>query len=184
MTVARGRLPIQKLRRLLRPPATAIVIAVPEAEHLVGDVSGPGMPPHVTLLWPFFGRPGRRRLRRLAAVAARHAQFDFTLARVGTFPGVVYFAPVPAAPFVDLVRALTETWPGKQPYGGAFPDVIPHVTVRPGPAPDADERARLEAALPIACAARELVLLSPVGDGWREDYRAPLGPPRDPPTSA
>lgn len=153
--------------RMLRPPATAVVIPVPEAAAVV-EGGEPGMPPHITLLWPFARRPGRRHRDGLAAIAATQEQFAFTLARVGTFPNVVYLAPEPAAPFVDLVRAITETWPRYQPYGGAYPDVIPHLTV-PGGDP-----AQLQSVLPIRCHAREILLLSPAGDGWREDYRAPF----------
>jgi hypothetical protein len=51
------------------------------------------------------------------------------------------------------------------------------LTVRLGSSSlDDDEQARLEAALPIACTARELMLLSPDGGGWRVDYRVPLRP--------
>jgi len=163
------------LWRLLRPAAAAVVIPVVEATGLVGDVSGAGMPPHVTLLWPFARRPGHRHRRGLAAIAAEHEQFGFTLARVGSFPGgVTYLAPEPAEPFVGLVRALVSAWPRHQPYGGAFAEVIPHVTVRAGEPLAPDELARLDAALPLPCTAREILLLVPDGEGWREDYRVPL----------
>jgi hypothetical protein len=151
---------------LLRPPATAIIIPVPEAADLVDGE--PGMPPHITVLWPFTRRPRTRHRRGLDAIAAAHEQFGFTLARVGRFPSVVYLAPEPAAPFVALIDAVTRTWPRHQPYGGAYPDVIPHLTV-----PDA-EPSGLETALPISCTARELVLMVPDRGGWREDYRVPL----------
>lgn len=162
------------LRRRLRPPATAVVIPVPEAAGLVG-ATDPGMPPHVTLLWPFARRPGRRHRRGLAAIAAAHEEFGFSLVRVGTFPDVVYLAPEPAMPFTDLVHAITRAWPRHQPYGGEFPAVVPHLTVRIGSAPlGAQERMQLESALPIRCRATEIVLLTPDSDGWRELYRVPL----------
>jgi hypothetical protein len=156
-----------RLRQRLRPPATAVVIPVPEAASVVG-AGEPGMPPHVTLLWPFARRLRAGHRRGLDAIAGTHAPFAFTLARVGTFPGVVYLAPEPAAPFVDLVDAITRTWPRHQPYGGAYAEVIPHLTV-----PDGDP-APLEAVLPIRCHAREILVLSPAGDGWCEIYRVPL----------
>jgi len=160
--------------RLYLRPRTAIVIPVPEAAGIV-EVTDPGMPPHVTLLWPFARRPRARHRRGLAAIAARHSQFEFALTQVGTFPGVVYLAPDPADPFVDLTRAIAEAWPRYQPYGGAYPNLIPHLTVRLGIDPLTDgERAELEAALPIRCHATEIMLLAPDGEGWRELYRLPL----------
>ncbi|MDQ1684894.1 MAG: hypothetical protein QOC82_1631 [Frankiaceae bacterium] len=157
-----------------RPPATAVVIPVPAAAPAVAGTE-PGMPPHVTLLWPFARRVRDPHRRGLAAIAGRHEPFDFALTRVGEFPGVVYLAPEPAAPFVTLVRAIADTWPRHQPYGGAYPDVIPHLTVRLGGGPlTDDERAQLEALLPIRCHATEILLLTPDGAGWREDYRVPL----------
>lgn len=161
--------------RLLRPPASAVVIPVPAATPLVHSAE-PGMPPHVTVMWPFARRPGRRHRRGLASIAATHEPFEFTLTRVGEFPGVVYLAPEPAAPFVDLIRAISAAWPRYQPYAGKYADVVPHMSVRLGGAPlTPDERAELEAALPIRCSATEMLLLAPDGGGWREVYRVPLG---------
>jgi hypothetical protein len=164
---------IGAIRRLLRPPATAVVIPVPEASH-VADGGEPGMPPHVTVMWPFARRVRGRHRRGLAALAAGQEAFGFTLARIGTFPGVVYLAPEPAAPFVEIVRAITAAWPRFQPYGGAYPDVVPHVTVRRGDPPGDDEQASLQTELPIACVAREIVVLAPDGEAWREVYRVAL----------
>jgi 2'-5' RNA ligase len=162
------------LRRVVRPPATAVVVPVPAAAAVVGEPYGPSMPPHVTVLWPFARRPGRRHRRALAEIAASQRAFPFALTRVGTFPGVVYLAPEPAAPFVDLVQALSRRWPRHQPYSGAFDEVVPHVTVRLGAPATGDELTRLQAALPIEDEATALVLLAPHGDGWREVYRAPF----------
>ncbi|MDQ1747259.1 MAG: hypothetical protein QOD07_1522 [Frankiaceae bacterium] len=156
-----------RLRQRLRPPATAVVIPVPEAASVVG-AGEPGMPPHVTLLWPFARRLRAGHRLGLDAIAATHPPFTFTLARVGTFPGVVYLAPEPAPPFVDLVEAITGTWPRHQAYGGAYAEVIPHLTVPNG------DPAQLEAMLPIRCHAREILVLSPADGGWREIYRVPL----------
>jgi hypothetical protein len=54
---------------------------------------------------------------------------DFALTEVGRFPGVVYLAPKPAAPFIALTQAVVERWPDDQPYGGAYEEIIPHLTV-------------------------------------------------------
>lgn len=44
-------------------------------------------------------------------------------------PGVVYLAPKPAALFIAFTQAVVERWPEHQPYGGAYEEIIPHLTV-------------------------------------------------------
>ena len=44
-------------------------------------------------------------------------------------PGVVYLAPKPAALFIAFTQAVVERWPDHQPYGGAYEEIIPHLTV-------------------------------------------------------
>jgi len=166
------------LRRLLRPPAACIVVAVPAAEA-AADIAGyddPGMPPHVTVLWPFVRRVRGRDAAALARIAAEHDAFEFRLTAVREFPGgVTYLAPEPAERFVALTRAVVARWPHLQPYGGEFEDVIPHVTVRAGSPVDAEARARLEALLPITATAAQLAVLVPRRGRWRLAYTVPLG---------
>ena len=42
---------------------------------------------------------------------------------------MVYLAPEPAAPFVALTEAVGAEFPGFPPYGGAFDEVVPHLTI-------------------------------------------------------
>jgi 2'-5' RNA ligase superfamily protein len=42
---------------------------------------------------------------------------------------VLYLAPRPDEPFRALTRAVCAAFPGYLPYGGAFADTIPHLTV-------------------------------------------------------
>jgi 2'-5' RNA ligase len=86
---------------------TAVVVEVPAAERLVdewADVSGvardPGVPAHVTVLYPFV-HPAElpdavERMRRLCS---EMAPFVATLTHVGVFPGAVWLAPEPAESF-------------------------------------------------------------------------------------
>ena len=56
--------------------------------------------------------------------------FDFALTSVKAFPnGVLYLAPEPAEPFVEITEALTDRWPDHPPYNGAYSSVIPHLSV-------------------------------------------------------
>jgi 2'-5' RNA ligase len=147
---------------------SAVIVPVPEAEALVGDLrarhdpaAAAGMPAHVTLLYPFL-RPGRIDAEvgsALAEAVAGAAAFRFELARVDRFPNVLYLAPEPAAPFVALTRALVARWPGCQPYGGRFGAPVPHLTVAIGPEPPA-AGAALAAALPLAARAERVAVVT------------------------
>jgi 2'-5' RNA ligase len=128
--------------------------------------------PHITLIYPFM--PASRlnasveeELRRLVA---RFEPFDFELAQVGRFPGILYLVPEPAEPFVALVEALSARWPEHPPYRGAFDTVIRHLTVAHGRGPLAltDELAR---ALPIRASATEVDLMV-MGRNGRWSQRA------------
>jgi 2'-5' RNA ligase len=159
--------------------ASALVVPVPAAEPLVrrwrerdDPSAAAGMPAHVTILYPFI----RARAidaaveRELAAVVGRFAAFDFRLERFGRFPGVLYLAPEPGAPFVEVTRAIAERWPAYQPYGGAFSEIVPHLTIAAGEEPAGAEQ-ELEPQLPVAARAEEVWLMT---KPWRRDWRVRL----------
>lgn len=166
---------------LLRPE-TVLVVPVLDAEPAVGawlgstKVDFDGVPLHVSVMCPFLPARSVRRAdeQRIAELAADVAPFDFALTHLGTFPGVHYLAPEPAAPFVAITEAIQRRWPSCQPYRGAYDSVIPHVTVAFGDDPPAD-LADLERALPIVTRASELWLLEQTARGWLTRWRIPLG---------
>jgi 2'-5' RNA ligase superfamily protein len=160
---------------------TALVIAVPEAEPAVGalrvrydDADRTGIPAHVTLVVPFGDRDDG-----LAELFAGCASFEFALTEVRRWPDVLWLAPEPAEPFVELVEAIVARYPEHPLYGGAHGEVIPHLTVgsrRPVPA-GAD--AELAARLPIRATATQVVQLEEHRPNrWRERRRFALGRPR------
>ena len=116
----------------------ALVVIVAEAEPLVGrfrsehDPSAArGVPAHITINYPFIpgvdASPGT--LSRLSKMFAAIEPFSFTLDHVGRFPNVVYLAPVPSAPFVQLIERTAHEFPDSPPYGGQFDGITPHLTV-------------------------------------------------------
>ena len=147
------------------PLESALSVLVPEAEPLVGrwraahDPScAVGVTAHVTLLYPF-RRPQQiddALLEELAQLFAALPSFSFELASVGRFPGVLYLAPEPAAPFKTMIRRLMLRFPEHPPYGGAFTEVVPHVTVAQSEDEPTLDRvaAELRGFAPICCAAR------------------------------
>lgn len=161
----RDRADLRTLQKAVEGSATALIVPVQAASELREEsVQEFGMPAHVTLLHPFLRsrRISHSIERELDALFAEVPAFDFTLAEVGYFPKVLYLAPQPAAPFVALVEAILARWPEQQPYGGAFEDIVPHVTL-------ADRDAvppELTAHLPIHTRAEEVWLMSRIGQSW------------------
>jgi len=166
-----------RVARAWRGGPSAIIVPVPEAASLVARGRGE-MPPHVTVLYPF------RRSRRLepdveaalGEIASDARPFDVTLARIGRFPGVVYVAPEPAAPFIALTEACVRRWPEHPPFGGRFAEVVPHLTLQEGPEP-AGLAERVAMALPIRARASELWLMTQGRRGrWTRRLALPMGP--------
>jgi hypothetical protein len=139
------------------------------------------MAPHVTLLVPFvpvrlLDEAVESRVRR---VLATHQPFDYWLDRVERWRGgILYLAPQPGVPFVELIEALVAEFPECPPYDGAHDEVIPHATV----AVSDDRRLldrigqELEPKLPIACRAASVELVERGADGrWSLRRSYPLG---------
>lgn len=162
-------------------PQSAVLVPVPEAEELVGrwrrahdPVAPAGVPAHVTLVVPWLAPDAidDDAVADLAAALAGVASWEFRLDGVGWFGRrVLWLAPEPADPFRALTLRLADRF-GTPPWGGAFDEVVPHLTVAhatPGDdlAPVADAVA---AGLPLACRAEEVWVM--VGDGERWQRRA------------
>jgi hypothetical protein len=169
-----------------RPLSTGLIVPVEAANELVAPWSGliPAaariLPPHVTALWPFlpveaFDASAERRLEELCAGVP---VFSFALTRVAELADAAVLLPDPALPFRALTRLLWDEWPECPPYGGAFNDIAPHLTVAIDPPPA--ERAAIEAALgprlPLPCRATEVLLVEETPSGpLRERRRFALG---------
>jgi hypothetical protein len=166
---------------------TAIVVVVPEAESVVGDLyrthtnSGrEGMPPHVTLLIPFADSDSLP-LDEVRAVLGRFEPFEFALTEPRRFEPrsgpILWLAPEPPAPFVALTETLLRAFPDYRPYDGAFDDVIPHLTVAVGRDTDALDRIEREVvpALPIAATARAATIVHRLDGRWVPHTVVPLG---------
>jgi hypothetical protein len=150
---------------------SALIVAVPEAEPLVGswrlrlDRSAPwGVPAHVTLLYPFVAPEeiGAAVLERLRVLFASVEPFAFSLLEARRFDDtVLYLAPVPDAAFRRLTDLLVDAFPDCPPYGGAYDEVIPHLTVAEEAPPGdlAEAEAAMRAGLPLAAVATNATLM-------------------------
>ena len=123
-----------------------------------------GVPPHITLLIP-----APLDLEAAKAALAEFRSFDVTFSGFGRFPETLWLAPTPAAPFVAMTEALVEAFPSHAPYGGAFTEITPHLTVAQG---DKLDRAEHDIAqtLPLSSRASSVVAFEQVApDRWREN---------------
>lgn len=173
---------------------TALIVPVPEAEPVVAvwrqrhdPSAAAGVPAHITLLYPFrlpqvIDGALEAELRDLFAGVA---PIPLTLAGICAFPNVIYLAPEPAQPFRDLIATLAARYPDTPPYGGAHPDVVPHLTVA-----HSDNAVELFSVLegfvaaradrlPVTCLLREAHLSEQDEHGrWQTRLRLPFGASR------
>ena len=135
-----------------------------------------GVPAHITLLYPFRspGEIDQAMLDDLRGCFHAFASFRFSLAPIRRFPhGVVYLAPDPDEPFRQLVQAVWDRYPETPPYGGKWPDIVPHLSVAwvkdeqrcDRIADDFTHAARGK--LPIAATAAEVTLMAKRSGHWR-----------------
>lgn len=120
---------------------SALVILVPEADPVVGPIrlqcdvaAQSGLAAHITILFPFLAtdRLTSEQAARLRALFGAHPPVRVECGAVRTFPGVVYLAVEPRERCAALTRAVADAFPDCLPYGGAFADPVPHLTVGQG----------------------------------------------------
>lgn len=158
---------------------SAVIVPVPEAssavdrwrEQTCSDKPSIGVPPHVTLVFPFAPAEGidGPLIASLAEVVRRVEKFDLALRATARFPELLYLMPEPPSPFMQLTGAIVGHFPEYQPYEGAFTlnDLVPHLTVAYGDAAFLDEvDADVSPKLPILARVHEAVLLEEVEPDW------------------
>ena len=169
---------------------SALVVEVTAAESLVGHwrrrhdhAASRGMPARITALFPFrdpaaIARDEMQSLTNLAALTTRHR---FALASVESFAEAIYLRPFPDEWFRQLTQRLVVAFPDCPPYGGAYPDVIPHLTVAQTSGGEAHAtlllsiEAAIASSLPIACEVTALSLfISDKSGEWTLAQRFPF----------
>lgn len=174
------------------PEQSALIVAVPQAEPVVGSFraeldSGAvlGVPAHITILYPFMPPEALTTdaVQELEELFVGVAPFDVVLSSIGWFDDqVVVILPEPAGPLSDLTQHCVRRWPAWPPYGGIHEEVVPHLTIG-----DHGNRAALTvaaetvgAALPIQVQVSEVQLftgrMTPGSWRWRRSF--PLGATR------
>lgn len=170
---------------------SAIIVPVADVEALVGPyrqvldhTAAWAVPAHITVLYPFVA-PAEITDELLDAVrgcVTAVPAFTATFARVAWFQDeVLWLAPEPDAPFHALTEAACRRFPDHLPYGGAYADVIPHLTV--GSTTFADHSALRRAAseiqekLPISARIDRVSVIAGTDapGGWHTVAEFPLG---------
>jgi 2'-5' RNA ligase len=118
---------------------TALIVPVPAAEPavspfraLLDPAATWGVPAHVTVLYPFLApdRIDDDVLANVGRLVAAVPRFEVAFTHVEWFGDtVVWLAPVPDGPFRDLTAAVWNRFPEAPPYGGAYADIVPHLTI-------------------------------------------------------
>jgi 2'-5' RNA ligase len=164
--------------------AIVVPVTLPPAlerlRHRGTTAAASGVPAHVTILYPFLPAALLTSVIRdeVGRIASAERPFTAQFARVERWPGVVWLAPEPAAPFARLVAAACAAFPDYPPYGGTFGEPTPHLTIAQGAVIDAD--AAVAAANPHvpferAVSAVAVIAQQPSGR-WRLRWRLPLRP--------
>jgi 2'-5' RNA ligase superfamily len=171
---------------------SAVLVPVPEAERVVSPhrsrldgAAALGVPAHVTVLFPFVPPTAITPAvtDALAAAVASVGAFGCEFGGPSWFgEDVLYLAPRPDEPFRALTRAVCAAFPGYLPYGGAFPDSVPHLTVGERPPGGVEALRAAEAAvlpqLPVRARASRVWLMagSATRGSWHTLAELPLAP--------
>lgn len=164
---------------------TAVLVVINEVEPLIDrwrqrydPAAAAGVPPHVTLLYPFLNidRIDEDTLDALRTLIGGHRAFETRFEQCGRFPELLYLAPTPDQPFRDLTDALVARWPEVPPYGGQYDDLIPHLTVLQAQQPHVLDtvEAALAGQLPVNARVSSAQLLVNEGSRWTQKAEFPL----------
>jgi 2'-5' RNA ligase len=168
--------------------SSGLIVEIAAAERVVASfrtvldpVARLGVPPHVTVLFPFVtGVVGAEIIDRIAALCTRFQPFDAVFSSTAWFGDeVLWLAPDDPSPFIGLTESATAEFPGYPPYGGQFEEIVPHLTVA-----DRADHAAMEAAahsiaefLPIYGRADGITLMTQTEPGgmWTRARRFAFG---------
>lgn len=143
------------------PGHTVLAVPVPALESYVRERTAfydpsflsrdPGfVHAHVTVLAPWLAAPGEEDLARVGRIAATTPAFTTALARVEEFPdGVIHLRLDPDDRLRELTSRLAAAFPTCPPYGGAFAEVVPHLTLDRHSAEVSVASVRAQLTLPI-----------------------------------
>ena len=144
-------------------------------------VATAGVPPHITLLFPFVpaAELGSEIRAGLADAIRGIPPFDVRFGTVARFRDALYLAPDPAEPFRALITAVCLAFPALPPYANPTldpRDIEPHLTIALGDGARFDVLAAdVRPVLPFTSRATAVaVLVEADGGNWRTRWRLAL----------
>jgi hypothetical protein len=122
----------------------ALIVACPAADAAVGDqrshldrAAHVGVPAHLTVTYPFKPNLVAEDHRTLTELFLSFQTFAVRGERTGWFDDTVVFVePVDPIPVLALTEAVQAAFPAYPIYGGAFEEVVPHLTIGHDQPPD------------------------------------------------
>jgi 2'-5' RNA ligase len=133
---------------------------------------------HITLLGPWAEQPSIQELDCVARIAEAAKPFQVSLARIDEFPnGVIYLRPEPDSQLRELTSRLVAAFPQFPPYGGQYPDVVPHLTLdrRSATVTSATVSASVSHLLPLTISVNRIDLQWWANHACRRLHKWPLG---------
>lgn len=92
-----------------------------------------GMPPHITLLYPFLktNEYTQQNHNILVDVISKMQPFSFRFEGVDRFPGVLYLKVSQKEKIINIIQKIVHEFPDFLPYGGKFPinELTPHLSI-------------------------------------------------------
>jgi 2'-5' RNA ligase len=143
-----------------------------------------GIPPHVSLLYPWRAAPvDERDVDAVRAAIANCTAFAIRFLAIGRFPKkrVLYLKIQDNGALRALMQTIHGAFPETPPYGGEHREIIPHLTIATaGNDLELDRleqeiRVKLEAHLPLVVEARSVIVAQENSDGiWSTVAELPL----------
>lgn len=119
-----------------KPRESSIDLQFPDLTHLFFPwreaIEAKGIPPHVTLLYPWRTPPLHERdIDAVRTAIANCTAFPITFSAIGRFPRdrAFYLKIQNNIPLRTLMQAIHGSFPETPPYRGEFRVVIPHLTI-------------------------------------------------------
>ena len=139
-----------------------------------------GLPPHVTVLYPFVERDALTPdvHAALQEISASNRPFTARFGRIEHVDTMVWLVPTEQEPLLRLTAAVGARWPDHPPYGGAHPELIAHLTVLDGGDDAAlrDAESAATQAVPFDAWVDAIQVIAEDDAGrWNLRWRLPLG---------